>query len=202
VIHFCQRPDTRLDRGSGDGAPSYKSCRSRLRPATFLAVSRVIDFCSCRVGIAHRHWPRRLASVGDAHPTMAYSAPRRVYTAGSSRPRRAERLSACKVDDSVGTFRHHVRLSERLCRMLCRDECTQSTLKGPTTAFSNGCQSRSSSALRAFNSSASLRICSSSTAMRRSRWRSLPTAGAVPAPLSEPVLAPPSRAEAFSAAFF
>ncbi len=38
-----QRPDTRLDRGSGDGAPSYKSCRSRLCPATFLAVSRDIE---------------------------------------------------------------------------------------------------------------------------------------------------------------
>jgi hypothetical protein len=37
-----QRPDTRLDRGSGDGAPSYRSCRSRLRPAIFLAMSRVI----------------------------------------------------------------------------------------------------------------------------------------------------------------
>jgi hypothetical protein len=42
--HFIQRPDTRLDRGSGHGAPSYKSCRSQLRPATFLAVFRVIDF--------------------------------------------------------------------------------------------------------------------------------------------------------------
>jgi hypothetical protein len=39
-----QPPDTRLDRGSGNGAPSYKSCRSRLRPATFLAVFRVIEF--------------------------------------------------------------------------------------------------------------------------------------------------------------
>jgi hypothetical protein len=38
-----QRPDKWLDRGSGDGAPSYTSCRSRLRPATFLAVSRVIE---------------------------------------------------------------------------------------------------------------------------------------------------------------
>jgi hypothetical protein len=38
-----QRPDIRLEFGSGDGAPSYKICRSRLRPAMFLAVSRVID---------------------------------------------------------------------------------------------------------------------------------------------------------------
>jgi hypothetical protein len=31
------------------------------------------------VGIAHRLWPRRLASVGDAHPTkMNHFAPRRV----------------------------------------------------------------------------------------------------------------------------
>jgi hypothetical protein len=32
-----QRPDFRLELGSGDGAPSYIICRSRLRPATFLA---------------------------------------------------------------------------------------------------------------------------------------------------------------------
>ncbi len=38
-----QRPDTRLARGSGDGAPSYNSCRSRLCPATFLAVCRDIE---------------------------------------------------------------------------------------------------------------------------------------------------------------
>ena len=37
-----QRPDIGLEFGSGDGAPSYKIC-SRLRPAMFLAVSRVID---------------------------------------------------------------------------------------------------------------------------------------------------------------
>ena len=37
-----QRPDTRLDRGSGDGAPSYNSCRSRLCPAMFLALPRII----------------------------------------------------------------------------------------------------------------------------------------------------------------
>jgi hypothetical protein len=38
-----QRPDTRRGLGSGDGAPSYRSCRSRLRPAISLAVSRVIE---------------------------------------------------------------------------------------------------------------------------------------------------------------
>jgi hypothetical protein len=32
-----QRPDIGLELGSGDGAPSYIICRSRLRPATFLA---------------------------------------------------------------------------------------------------------------------------------------------------------------------
>jgi hypothetical protein len=32
-----------LEFGSGDGAPSYKICTSRLRPAMFLAVSRVIE---------------------------------------------------------------------------------------------------------------------------------------------------------------
>ena len=41
---FFQRPDTGLELRSGDAAPSYKSCRSQLYPATFLAVSRVIDF--------------------------------------------------------------------------------------------------------------------------------------------------------------
>ena len=30
---------------------------------------------SCRVGFAHRHRGRRLASVGKAHPTMAHPAP-------------------------------------------------------------------------------------------------------------------------------
>jgi hypothetical protein len=38
-----QRPDIGLELGSGDGAPSYIICRSRLRPATFLALSRVIE---------------------------------------------------------------------------------------------------------------------------------------------------------------
>ena len=38
-----QRPDTGLELGSGEAAPSYKSCRSQLYPATFLAVSRVIE---------------------------------------------------------------------------------------------------------------------------------------------------------------
>jgi hypothetical protein len=38
-----QRPDIGLELGSGDGAPSYITCRSRLRPATFLALSRVIE---------------------------------------------------------------------------------------------------------------------------------------------------------------
>ena len=40
---FIQRPDTGLELGSGDAAPSYKSCRSQLYPATFLTVSRVIE---------------------------------------------------------------------------------------------------------------------------------------------------------------
>jgi hypothetical protein len=43
VIDKIQRPDKGLEIGSGDGAPSYIFSRSRLRPATFLAVSRVID---------------------------------------------------------------------------------------------------------------------------------------------------------------
>ena len=38
-----QRPDIGLELGSGDGAPSYIICRSRLGPATFLALSRVIE---------------------------------------------------------------------------------------------------------------------------------------------------------------
>jgi hypothetical protein len=45
---FFQRPDIGLELGSGDGAPSYIICRSRLRPATFLALSRVIAFFSPR----------------------------------------------------------------------------------------------------------------------------------------------------------
>jgi hypothetical protein len=34
----------------------------------------------CRVGIAHRREPPRPKTVGDSHPTMAHSAPRRVNT--------------------------------------------------------------------------------------------------------------------------
>ena len=51
ITGFFQRPDTGLELGSGDAAPSYKSCRSQLYPATFLAVSRAIGFfgvSSCR----------------------------------------------------------------------------------------------------------------------------------------------------------
>jgi hypothetical protein len=47
LLHILQAAistsDSRALSGSGDGAPSYTSCRSRLRPATFLAVSRVIE---------------------------------------------------------------------------------------------------------------------------------------------------------------
>jgi hypothetical protein len=42
-----------------------------------LALCRAVDFC--RVGIAHRCEPPRSKTVGNAHPTMAHSAPRRVY---------------------------------------------------------------------------------------------------------------------------
>jgi hypothetical protein len=42
-----------------------------------LALCRAVDFC--RVGIAHRCEPPRPKTVGNAHPTMAHSAPRRVY---------------------------------------------------------------------------------------------------------------------------
>ncbi len=62
-----QRPDTRLDRGSGDGAPSYKSCRSRLCPARFLALSRAIEekrVLQC--------WQQRV--VGDPRPTKSQEA--------------------------------------------------------------------------------------------------------------------------------
>jgi hypothetical protein len=36
----------------------------------------VIHFCT--VGIAHRREPPRPKTVGDAHPTMAHSSPRKV----------------------------------------------------------------------------------------------------------------------------
>ena len=41
VIDKIQRPDKGPEIGSEDGTPSYIFCRSRLCPATFLAVSRV-----------------------------------------------------------------------------------------------------------------------------------------------------------------
>jgi hypothetical protein len=51
--------------------------RSELRhPILYSARGEVIHFC--RVGIAHRREPPRPKTVGDAHPTMAHSAPRRV----------------------------------------------------------------------------------------------------------------------------
>jgi hypothetical protein len=42
----------------------------------YSALGEVIHFCT--VGIAHRREPPRPKTVGDAHPTMAHSAPRRV----------------------------------------------------------------------------------------------------------------------------
>jgi hypothetical protein len=44
--------------------------------ALYSARREVIHFC--RVGIAHRREPPRPKTVGDAHPTMAHSTPRRV----------------------------------------------------------------------------------------------------------------------------
>ncbi len=49
MIAFLPRPETRREPGSGDGAPSSKSWRSRLCPATTLAVCRVIAFLSTAV---------------------------------------------------------------------------------------------------------------------------------------------------------
>jgi hypothetical protein len=44
--------------------------------ALYFARGEVIH--SCRVGIAHRREPLLPETVGDAHPTMAHSVPRRV----------------------------------------------------------------------------------------------------------------------------
>jgi hypothetical protein len=96
-----QRPETRLDRGSGDGAPSYKSCsdneiaklredkhsgdgapsykscRSRLRPATSRAVSPVI--AADQLG----------AIAGSRRPGKWFPA------AGAATLRRRQRCAAC-----------------------------------------------------------------------------------------------------------
>jgi hypothetical protein len=61
---LLQRADVSLEPGSGDGAPSYKSC-SRLRPATFLAVSRVIVLLSGTLAGALLVGPVRAAYEED-----------------------------------------------------------------------------------------------------------------------------------------
>jgi len=77
---FIQRPDTGLELGSGDAAPSYKSCRSQLYPATFLAVSRVIgnfsDLGPRPVSISTPSTPRARVSQRSSRGTKSMSSDR------------------------------------------------------------------------------------------------------------------------------
>ena len=63
AYNYFQRSDTGLELGAGDAAPFYKSCRSQLYPATFLAVSRVIDYFERILSAA---WAREFPSLRAA----------------------------------------------------------------------------------------------------------------------------------------
>ena len=102
---FFQRPDTGLELGSGDAAPSYKSCRSQLYPATFLAMSRVIDFFEGLFGpTTSTHRARSHSGCGTdcrsrqgapAAKQAAKQAPKRRNGKGSGSNRAIDLRSVC-----------------------------------------------------------------------------------------------------------